>query len=138
MIDPTFEHPLNAFALTVITLSGKIIDGIYVFNDYGLASIVSLDGKICRKFKENDRVIVAENLEDAQAYLKYLSKCYYREFHDRAKKENLNINDFRFYLVKLDSSKFKGIKFKDTKTTMKKEFAMIKLFNFELKENKDK
>ena len=70
--------------------------------------------------------------------MKYLSKCYYREFHDRAKKENLNINDFRFYLVKLDSSKFKGIKFKDTKTTMKKEFAMIKLFNFELKENKDK
>lgn len=124
------------FGARIPSKDGQIVEGLYIFNDYGLASIIPFNEETATKLKKTSRMLVADNLEDAQEYVKHLSKCYHKEFHDRAKRENLNISDFRFYLIKLDSSKFKGIKFKDSKSRMKKQFSYIKVFDFEVEENK--
>ena len=100
---------------------GSIADGLFVWGSFGLPYI--LTDKAIEKNNEDskDKIIIFDSIEKVNDYIQELRNSYYREFHDRAARYNLNIGDFRFYPLKFDSSKMNHIKlgrrvsFKDKK-----------------------
>jgi len=88
---------------------GKVVEGLYVFGKYGLPWIMS-DKALKKNSIDDERIMVFESVEEIENYIKYLRKAYYTEFHGRAKRYNLDIRDFRFYPLKLDTYKMKHIK----------------------------
>ena len=86
MIDPKMRH----------------IEGIYINGKYGLDYICCDD----TKDTSNSTVRVFDKPEHAIAYAKKLSKNYDYEFSSRAKSRHADRDEFRFYLVKVDSDKF--------------------------------
>ena len=78
--------------------------GLYAFNRFGLPFTLSDD----RDVSHNETYIyVFNNVEDAQKCVKFLSKTYRKEFRLRAEKNNCSIDNFGFYILKTESSKFK-------------------------------
>ena len=107
---------------------GIISEGLYVFGKYGLPWI--LCEKSLRNDKiDNDRIMVFESIEEVNAYIEYLRKAYYKEFHDRAKRHNLDIRDFRIYPLKFDTYKMKHIKLGKQSWTKDKKH---KVYEFKL------
>ena len=87
----------------IIETDGKTSDGIYAYNKYGLSCILTSD-----KITPNSyRIPVFSDLSEAEDYVKSLCKSFRKEFHSRANKHHFDISQFRFFLVKVDSSKFK-------------------------------
>lgn len=88
---------------------GVVAEGLYVISKYGLPWIATK-----KTFQtttiDNERIMVFESIQEIEDYIKGLRKAYYKEFHDRAKRYNLDIRDFRFFPLKLDSYKMKCIK----------------------------
>lgn len=107
---------------------GKIVEGLYVVNKYGLPWIMD-DKKLLLNdnYKNADnRILVFESVEEVNAYLAYLRDVYRSEFLSRTERYNLNIRDFRFYPIKFDSSKMKHIKLLEKTYTKDKKHKLYK------------
>lgn len=92
-----------AIGARVVENDGTISDGLYGYGEYGLSCLI-----VSEDIKPNQyRIPVLSDLKEAQNYVKDLSRLHKDEFHGRAKRHNLDISQFRFFLVKVDSSNFK-------------------------------
>lgn len=85
--------------------NGSIADGLYVWGKYGLPYILTSNN-----YGDDSRIIIFNNLDEVNEYLKELRNSYYKEFHDRAARYNLKIEDFKFYALKFDTPKMNHIK----------------------------
>lgn len=115
-------------------------DGIYTFGELGLPELLSFE---CLKkaveighlgFK--NKILVANSLKEAQEYVKHLSKIYRYEFDKQAKRYNIDKKELRFFLLKLDSLKFKGFEFIPISSAKKDGFPNIEAHLFRLKNKK--
>lgn len=95
------------------TIGGRVLnkdkqpaDGVYVIGDYGFAYLCS---NLEEKLRKGDRIIVLDDLETAQNYIRYLSRLYRYEFRDRAKRLGVNTSEFRYYLIKMTDNRFKNM-----------------------------
>lgn len=107
---------------------GTIADGLYVINKYGLPWIMT-EKAMAKGNIESERIMVFESVEEINKYIEYLRKAYYKEFHDRAKRYNLDIRDFRIYPLKFDTYKMKHIKLGKLSLTKDKKY---KVYEFKL------
>ena len=87
----------------VVENDGKISDGIFAYGEYGLACILVSDDLGDRKY----RIPVFTDLEEAKDFARHMCIIHRDEFHKRAQRRNFDISQFRFFVVKVDSSKFK-------------------------------
>jgi hypothetical protein len=78
----------------------KIIEGFYGYGKYGIPEIITRENQ-----DESFNIVVFNSLDEAKEYISSLSKGYYFEFSKRIERYNLDRNQFKFFLVKLDSSK---------------------------------
>ena len=97
--------------------NGKILDGIYTYSSWGLPKVLSLEYlKDKAKNAKNDiRLPVIYTLEDAKDYLEFLNKEYKNNFKERSKRTGNSRENYKFFLLKLDSLKFRALKFIDMK-----------------------
>jgi hypothetical protein len=111
----------------VLDKDGTIVDGVYVFtNKYGLPIICNDINKIK---DERHLLYCIKELEDAQNYIRYLSRLYRTEFRQRAKKLNVSVDNFRFYLMKLDSDKFGNFSIMSSSKATDKNVEYVNLNN---------
>ena len=90
-----------AIGCSVIEKNRKKIDGLYVIGAYGLPYIV------CDITNDaNCEIRVFDSPEAVKAYIRQLSSAYNLEFSSRAKHLGVDRDCFRFYPIKVDSSKF--------------------------------
>ena len=90
----------------VLNRDGKPVEGVYVIGNYGFAYLCA---NLDEKLEKGDRIIVFDNLETAQNYVRYLSRLYRYEFRDRAKRLNTDMKDFRYYLIKMTDNRFQNM-----------------------------
>ena len=92
-----------AIGTKVLENDGTISDGILGYSRYGCSCIL-VSANI-----ENNKYFtpIFEDVNEAKDFVKYMCSAYRDEFHKRAKRYNLDISQFRFFLVKVDSIKFK-------------------------------
>jgi hypothetical protein len=91
----------------VLNRHGEPVEGVYVIGKYGLPYIcANLDDKL----EKEDRIIVLNDLDTAQNYIRYMSRLYRYEFRERAKKLGVNAGEFRYYLLKLTDERFKNMR----------------------------
>ena len=81
---------------------GTPFDGYYTFGSYGLPFV--MNGNITEK--EQCRILVFEDIEEAKKYVSILSRDYRKEFKTKAKNTKTDISGYRFYLKKVDSLNF--------------------------------
>ena len=86
---------------------GSVSEGLYSFSDYGTKGICTLENKN----DGNKRVLVFEDLKEAEDYVKFLSKNYRYEFGRRIINGKVVRKKVEFYLLKTNTPKFK-FKFK--------------------------
>lgn len=87
----------------VIENDGTISDGIYGYGHYALPCIIT-DTEV----KPNTYAIpIFTDIAEAEDYVKSLCRNCRKEFHSRAHRHDLDISQFRFFLLKVDSLKFK-------------------------------
>lgn len=55
---------------------------------------------------ERGYIVIANTREDAEALVRWLSRAYRKSFREYAKKHNLSMDDFRFFMVKLSNPVF--------------------------------
>jgi hypothetical protein len=91
----------------VLNKNGSVVEGIYVIGKYGFPYICA---NLDEKLEKDDRIIVLNDLETAQNYIRYMSRIYRYEFRERAKKLGVNAGEFRYYLVKLTDKRFKNVR----------------------------
>lgn len=125
-----------------ISKSGERCEGLYTFGKYGLPELLAFDylkdGISQEKFACENRILIAENLEDAKAYVNNLSHAYKREFDRDARRSRVDRAEFGFYLLKVDSPIFKGYDLVSYPVTAKKDgFPNIRAYQLKLK-NGDK
>lgn len=90
----------------IVENNGDIADGIFAYDKYGIATALCKNEK--EDIKENEyRAKIFNNIEDVRNEVKEFAKSYRKEFHKRAKKYNLDISEFRFFVLKVDTPKFK-------------------------------
>jgi hypothetical protein len=82
---------------------GSITEGLYCFGAYGTKGICTPETKDLAQRK----VLVFEDLAEAQDYVKFLSKNYSYEFKRRCRIQNLKRENFGYYLLKTNTPKFK-------------------------------
>lgn len=116
-----------AIAVSLVENDGNVVDGIFAYGKYGLATA------LCKKkenYEKNEyRTKIFTNVLDAKQEVKNLSKAYRREFHKRAKKYNLDISKFRFFILKVDTPKFKYEIGEECKTSnTKKPYKVYYIF----------
>jgi hypothetical protein len=87
----------------VLNRDGTPVEGVYVIGKYGFAYLCA---NLEEKLEKDDRIIVFDDLETAQNYVRYLSRLYRYEFRDRAKRLGVQTDEFRYYLLKLTDGKF--------------------------------
>ena len=88
----------------VLDVDGHVKDGIYIFNQYGLPYI---GNEIPKTGKHS--IYVVEGAEDAQLYIRYLSRLYRQEFRKRAKQLNASVKEFRLYPIKMTDERVKDL-----------------------------
>lgn len=125
-----------------ISKQGEYCEGIYTFGKYGLPELLDFKylehGISQEKFDCENRILVANTLEEAQEFVKHLSHVYKREFDKDARRSRCSRDKFGFYLLKLDSLKFKGYELVSYPTTAKKDgFPNIRLYQLKLKKAKE-
>jgi hypothetical protein len=116
---------------------GKIEEGIYAFGKYGFAGMFCKDD--FGKDMSSWQIPVFDNLESAQKYVKHLAHAYRYEFHSRVNRL-CKIEDFRFYLLRLDTPKMSWLKLIEPKDWMPKkhkDFPGRKDYNFEINSPKE-
>lgn len=86
--------------------NGKDDDGIYIVDSYGFSGILPLTERKSGSYKY--RIPIIDNLETAQAYVKYLSHLYRKRFHNSTCK-GCKIEDFKFFLLKFDTLQMQDI-----------------------------
>lgn len=92
-----------AIGARVLENDGKVSDGLYGYGQYGLSCLI-----VSEDIKPNQyRIPVFSGLKEAERCVKHLSHIHRDEFHGRAQRHKLDISQFRFFLVKVDSSNFK-------------------------------
>jgi hypothetical protein len=75
------------------------------------------------------RIRVFSDLSDAQNFVESLSKAYRKEFVSTARRYNLpDISLFKFYLVKVDSTKFNRTLTGEYSPKRKKEYNSEKMY----------
>ena len=117
-----------------------LVDGIYTFGELGLPELLSFE--CLKKAVEighlglKNKILVANSLKEAQEYVKHLSKIYRYEFNKQAKRYNIDKKELRFFLLKLDSLKFKGFEFFPISSAKKDGFPNIEAHLFRLKNKK--
>jgi hypothetical protein len=77
------------------------IDGLYVYGSLGMPFVLTKKSDAAKA-----RIPIFEDIADAQRFLSSLSKKYRKSFEREAKLIKTNRSEFRFFLVKVDSSKF--------------------------------
>lgn len=82
--------------------SGKEIKGIFSYSPVGSSVLLT---NFVNYRKDFFRIPVFNNLSDAEKFLKELSKNFQKESRS-VKKLNCKTSLFRFFLIKVDSSKF--------------------------------
>jgi hypothetical protein len=84
----------------------RYADGIYAFGKFGLPYISSVE----KLGKEDTYIYVIDTTEDAENFVRYLSRLYRMEFRSRAKKAGVSVDNYKFYLVRFDTPVFKSVK----------------------------
>lgn len=56
-------------------------------------------------------IVVAENQEDAEYLVRWLSRVYRKKFREYAKQHDLSMDDFRFFMVKMSNPAFDNFHF---------------------------
>ena len=97
----------------VLNRDGKPVEGIYVIGKYGLPYICT---NLEEKLEDHDKIIVFDDLETAQSYIRYMSRLYRYEFRNRAKKLGVQTDEFRYYLIKLTDKRFANMDIAATST----------------------
>ena len=87
----------------LLSKDGSSVEGLYAIGNTGLSYILTPNGRS----NYDDVILVFNDLKEAQAFVKILCKLYRTEFRTRAKSHNLDISQFRIFLLKVDSSNFK-------------------------------
>ena len=87
----------------VLNRDGTPAEGVYVIGKYGFDYLCT---NLEEKLEKDDRIIVLDDLETAQNYVRYLSRLYRYEFRDRAKRLGVQTDEFRYYLLKLTDNRF--------------------------------
>ena len=91
-----------AIGARVLNNDGTICEGIFGYGKYGLSCIL-LDNTIKNEYC---RIDVFTDVKEAQHYARHLAVVHRSEFKSRARKHHLDISQFRFFLIKVDSSRF--------------------------------
>ena len=108
-----------AIGARIVENDGKISDGIFAYNKYGLSCILVSDNLK----KDEYRTPIFADINEANDFAKRMRLAYKEEFHQRASRYNLDLSQFRFFVIKVDSSKFGrtlGDIYKTTKETQYK------------------
>ena len=90
----------------VLNRNKKPVEGVYIIGDYGFAYLCA---NLEEKLEKGDRIMVFDDLETAQHYVRYLSRLYRYEFRERAKKLGVPTSEFRYYLIKMTDNRFKNM-----------------------------
>lgn len=88
----------------VLGKDGHIVDGIYIFGEYGLPYITNNPPKTGK-----ESIYIIDGEKDTQLYIQYLSRLYRYEFRSRAKKLNAPVKEFRFYPIKMTDIRVKDL-----------------------------
>lgn len=91
----------------VLNKNGEPVEGVYIIGKYGFAYLCA---NLEEKLKKDDRIIVLDDLETAQNYVRYLSRLYRYEFRERAEKLGVQTGEFRYYLIKLTDKRFDNMR----------------------------
>ena len=87
----------------VVENDGTVSDGIFSYGEYGFPCILVPDDLGDKKY----RIPVFTDVEEAKDFARHLCIIHRDEVRKRAEFHNLDISQFRFFVVKVDSSKFK-------------------------------
>lgn len=94
----------------VLDRKGRRIEGLYTHGRYTLASILTWeqlhDANSCGRFFS-----IFDSMEECQKEIRKLSDAYYYEFHSRAKDLNVSPGEFGFFALRLNTAKFRKMKF---------------------------
>lgn len=107
--------------------------GLFVQGEYGSSFIL---GKWnADKDLSNCRIPVFNSAESGTKYIQKLSRIYKSDFRRSAKKNNYDINEYRFFLLKFDSVKMKNIKLNENERPLKKiwDYPDAHKYLFEIK-----
>ena len=91
-----------AIGARILENDGEISDGIFGYSKYGVSCIL-----VSNNLEDEQYYIpVFRELKEAKDFVNALSATYRDKFHRRSKRYNLDISQFRFFLLKVDSNKF--------------------------------
>lgn len=94
----------------VLDRKGKRIEGLYTHGRYTLASILTWDQ--LRETSSCGYILsIFDSMEECQKEISRLSDAYYDEFHSRARNLKRNPGEFGFFALRLNTQKFKNLKF---------------------------
>ena len=91
-----FNKKLYTIGCTLYTPISKT-EGFYIVGEYGLPYIL----KDLDKLIKNDRIIIFDNNQNAQNYMRYLSRCYRSEFRSQVKRGK-HLKCGKFYLLRIN------------------------------------
>lgn len=125
----------NCYAIGVKQLNAKGEDcGGYVSVNQSGKVIVAKTIKDVHNFQpvldiNKGYLVVAENREDAEYLVRWLSRAYRKSFREYAKKHNFSMDDFQFFMVKMSNPAFDDFYFeKLPNTTYRLETMKAVLF----------
>ena len=102
----------NCYAIGVKQLNAKGEDcGGYVSVNQSGKIIVAKTIKDVHNFQpvldiNKGYLVVAENREDAEHLVRWLSRAYRKSFREYTKRHNFSMDDFQFFLVKMSNPAF--------------------------------
>ena len=100
------------------------VDGLRVFNN--LYRVIKSHAEL----RENDKLMVFNNLSDAETYLKILYKLNRKYHRALATHYGVDVNEFGYYLIKFDTPSMADIKL--TKLLKKGVKASTRKITFEM------
>lgn len=113
----------------VVNRKHEIEEGLFAYGEYGFPCILMSDTTDDHKYK----IPVFSDIKEAEHFVKELSRAYRIEFHSRAKRYNLDISQFRFFLIKVDSLKFERKLIEEFPIKSNSKYHSKKLYSTSLK-----
>ena len=108
----------------IVDKTGELCNGLYVIGKYGLPFILTDNAVV----KDDDRIEIFNDLEEAKIRKDDLQKSYRFEFHSTAKRVGADISLYRFYILKVDSLNFKRKLGKKDIITKKSKYNSIERY----------
>jgi hypothetical protein len=115
---------------TVERSTGCPVEGLFCYDKLGLPFILPNRANPKSPYP---KLPVFSSVDDAQAFLSYLSKRYYKDFAKEAIRLNAHRSHFAFFLLKVDSSNFKRnlIKIENYKSKITAEYKTAEFYYIE-------